>query len=81
MADSTQQSDDIFSHITSEMKEYGEGIEIEHGMLVNQGAGMVTPGILIDVRELHAPMFLSIKELRDMADEAEKRTKEAIENS
>lgn len=71
---------DIFEEVQEAIAGEGnvDGLEIEHSMLVNPSQGTVTPGINISAIEIHAPLFFSIKELRDMADEAERLTIELM---
>jgi len=69
---------DLFKDLQDELNAEGNvvGLELEAAMQINREMMTVTPGIHISATDFEAPMFLSIQELRDMADAAEKLVKE-----
>ncbi len=67
---------DVFQEVNGFAKELQ--YEVEHAIQVNQAVRVVTPGINIMHHHAECPLFLSIDELRRMADEAEKRTQEMM---
>lgn len=69
---------DIFSEVNDFAKDVAENFEVEHAMQVNQQAKIVTAGVFISAERFDSPLFLSVDELRRLADEAEKRTEEAV---
>jgi hypothetical protein len=71
-------SKDIFSEINDFAKDVADGFFIEHAVQVHPSERVVTAGVQLEAREFHAPLFLSVDELRRLADEAERRTKEMI---
>lgn len=72
---------DIFEEINKFANDVADNFEIEHAMQVNEQAKMVTAGVFISADRFDSPVFLSVDELRRLADEAEKRTIEAIKKT
>lgn len=71
-------AEDIFQEINNNAKNVADNFEVEHAMQVNDQAKMVTAGVFISAERFDGPLFLSVDELRRLADEAEKRTIEAV---
>ncbi|WP_345865790.1 hypothetical protein [Shewanella algae] len=69
-------NNDVFNEVNSFASEID--FEVEHAIQVNQAVKVVTPGINIMHNHADCPLFLSVDELRRMADEAEKRTIEMM---
>lgn len=66
---------DIFEEVAEMLKEHypDSGIEIEESMMIDNANSVVTPGIqIISESSGGVPVFLSIAELRDMANQVEK---------
>lgn len=70
---------DIFEEINDFAGNSAEGFVVEHAVMVNHQEGIVTAGIHIEAQEFFTPLFLSVDELRRLADEAEKKTKAIFE--
>lgn len=70
---------DIFEEINDFAGDSAEGFVVEHAVMVNDQHGIVTAGVHLEAQEFIAPLFLSVDELRRLADEAEKRTKAMFE--
>jgi len=66
----------IFAEVNEFAKD--DGFDVEHAVFVNRIEKVVTPGINILHKDGDAPLFLSVDELRRMADEAEKLTIEMM---
>lgn len=66
----------VFAEINEFAKD--DGFDIEHAVLVDRIEKVVTAGINISYEDGDAPLFLSVDELRRMADEAEKLTIEMM---
>ena len=71
---------DIFEEINDFARNVAENFEVEHAMQVNKQAKMLTAGVFISAERFDSPVFLSVDELRRLADEAEKRTMAAVSN-
>lgn len=62
----------IFEELNDLSKELG--FDFEHAVQVNKHERIVTGGIFVNHSEARQPLFLSVDELRRMADKAEKLT-------
>lgn len=62
----------IFDQLNEYYEELSEGTYVEPAMAVDDLTNTVYPGIHISAQGMDIPMFLSVQDLRDMADEAER---------
>lgn len=70
---------DIFEEINEFASDSADEFFIEHAVQVNNEHRLVTAGVQFIAEQFHVPIFLSVDELRRLADEAEKRTIEMLE--
>lgn len=70
---------DVFEEVNEFAKQAAEGFEVEHAVMINKEHRVLTAGVNIMAVEFHGPVFLSVDELRRLADESEKRTQELID--
>lgn len=57
---------------------HGDGFFIEPGMEVNHEQGVVVAGVMLNSLGFDSPIFISVDELRRMADEAERVARESL---
>ena len=62
----------IFDQLNEYYEEISEGTYVEPAMAIDDATNTVYPGIHISAQGMEVPMFLSVQDLRDMADEAER---------
>lgn len=69
---------DVFEEVNRLAESVVDGFFIEPGMEVNHDQGVVVAGVMIDSLGFDSPIFISVDELRRMADEAERVARESL---
>ncbi|MBL0523177.1 hypothetical protein JD523_20175 [Aeromonas enteropelogenes] len=68
----------VFDEVNKVAASVVEGFNVEPGMEVNHEHRVVVAGVLVSSMGFDAPVFISVDELRRMADEAEKIAAESM---
>lgn len=71
----------IFNELNEYYEEVSEGTYVEPAMAIDDATNTVYPGVHISAQGMEIPMFLSVQDLRDMADEAERILIEQLEQA
>lgn len=71
----------IFDQLNEYYEEVSEGTYVEPAMAIDDLTNTVYAGIHISAQGMEVPMFLSVQDLRDMADEAERLIVEQLEQA
>jgi len=69
---------DVFEEVNRLAESVVDGFLIEPGMEVNHDHGVVVAGVMIDSLGFDSPIFISVDELRRMADEAERVARDSL---
>lgn len=69
---------DVFEEVNHMARSVADGFFIEPGMEVNDAQRVVVAGVMLVALGFKSPLFISVDELRRMADEAEKVAREGL---
>lgn len=69
---------DVFDEVNRLAAQVVDGFNIEPSMQVNHDQRVVVAGVMVDSLGFDAPVFISVDELRRMADEAERVARDSL---